>query len=140
MAPLATHLVDKSALARLAVTDVATVLRGLVEAGLTATVGVVALEMLYSARNGSEHDQILADLRAHEWLFTEDEDFRRAIEVQRELTAVGRHRAVSLADLLIAAVAERHGVTVLHYDTDFDLISELTGQPTQWVVPRGSVA
>jgi predicted nucleic acid-binding protein len=96
--------------------------------------------MLYSARNGSEHDQILADLRAHEWLFTEDEDFRRAIEVQRELTAVGRHRAVSLADLLIAAVAERHGVTVLHYDTDFDLISELTGQPTQWVVPRGSIA
>jgi predicted nucleic acid-binding protein len=92
MAPLATHLVDQSALARLAVTDVATVLRGLVETGLTATVGVVALEMQYSARNGSEHDQILADLPAHEWLLTEDEDFRRAIEVQRELIAVGLSR------------------------------------------------
>jgi len=40
---------------------------------------------------------------------------------------------------LIAACAQRHGVTVLHYDGDFDLIAEVTGQPVQWVVPRGSV-
>jgi len=31
-------------------------------------------------------------------------------------------------------------VAVVHYDGDFDLISAVTGQPTQWVVPRGSVA
>jgi predicted nucleic acid-binding protein len=43
-----------------------------------------------------------------------------------------------MADLLIAATAERHGVTVLHYDADYDLIAEVTGQLTQWVVPRGS--
>lgn len=45
----------------------------------------------------------------------------------------------AIADLIIAAVAERHRVTVLHYDADYDLIAEITGQPTQWVVPRGSV-
>jgi predicted nucleic acid-binding protein len=51
----------------------------------------------------------------------------------------GRHRAAGLPDLLQAAVAERHAVTLLHYDSDFDLIAAVTGQPMQWVVPRGSV-
>lgn len=30
-------------------------------------------------------------------------------------------------------------MTVLHYDGDFDMIASLTGQPTEWVVPPGSV-
>jgi Arc/MetJ family transcription regulator len=36
-------------------------------------------------------------------------------------------------------VAERHRVTLLHYDTDFDLIAKVSGQDTQWVVPQGSL-
>jgi hypothetical protein len=28
---------------------------------------------------------------------------------------------------------------VIHYDHDFDLIAEATGQDTRWVVPRGSI-
>jgi predicted nucleic acid-binding protein len=48
--------------------------------------------------------------------------------------------AVGFPDLLIAAVAERERVTVLHYDSDYDLIAGVTGQPMQWVVPRGTVA
>jgi hypothetical protein len=28
---------------------------------------------------------------------------------------------------------------VLHHDTDFDRIAAVTGQPVEWVVPRGSV-
>jgi hypothetical protein len=35
--------------------------------------------------------------------------------------------------------AERHGVSVLHYDRDFDRIAAITGQPVEWVVPAGSV-
>jgi hypothetical protein len=31
-------------------------------------------------------------------------------------------------------------VTVLHYDSDYDVIAAVTGQPMQWVVPRGTVA
>lgn len=42
-------------------------------------------------------------------------------------------------DLLIAAAAEARGLTVLHYDADFDRIAAITGQPCQWVVPAGSV-
>jgi predicted nuclease of predicted toxin-antitoxin system len=44
------------------------------------------------------------------------------------------------SDVLVAACAERAGLTVLHYDADFERIAELTGQPVQWIVPRGSVA
>lgn len=46
---------------------------------------------------------------------------------------------VGFPDLLIAAVAERQGVTILHYDSDLDLIADITDQPSRWVVPRGSV-
>jgi predicted nucleic acid-binding protein len=48
-------------------------------------------------------------------------------------------RAVGLPDLLIAAVAEREGVTVLHYDSDYDHIAAVTGQRIQWVLPRGGL-
>ena len=43
----------------------------------------------------------------------------------------GKHRAPSVPDLLVAAVAERAGLTVLHVDKDFDLIAEVTGQPVE---------
>ncbi len=42
----------------------------------------------------------------------------------------GQHRAPSIPDLLIAATGELVGLTVLHFDKDFDVISEVTGQPT----------
>jgi hypothetical protein len=47
---------------------------------------------------------------------------------------------VPLPDLLVAACAERGGLTVLQYDADFDRIAEVTGQPVQWVVAPGTVA
>lgn len=47
----------------------------------------------------------------------------------------GNHRAFSLADLLIASTAQRHGVTVLHHDEDYGQIAEITGQPSRWVEP-----
>jgi len=56
-----------------------------------------------------------------------------------ELWRSGRVRAVGFPDLLIAAVAEREHVTLLHYDSDYDLIADITSQPIQWVVPRGTV-
>jgi predicted nucleic acid-binding protein len=67
-----------------------------------------------------------------------DEVARRAIEVQGSLAASAQHRSVSIPDLLIAATAEHYGLTVLHYEADFDRIAKLTGQPVEWIVPRGS--
>ena len=43
----------------------------------------------------------------------------------------GHHRAPSVPDLMVAATAELAGLTVLHLDEDFDLIVDVTGQPTE---------
>jgi hypothetical protein len=60
------------------------------------------------------------------------------MDVQGELSRSGRHR-VPIPDLLVAAVAEKERLIVLHYDGDYDTIAGVTGQPVEWVVPRGSV-
>ena len=55
----------------------------------------------------------------------------RTVEVQLLLAREGHHRAPSIPDLIIAAVAELAGLTVLHLDKDFELIAALTGQPLE---------
>lgn len=139
MAAVARYLVDTSAFARHQIDPVARVLDPLIERGLVATCGVVEFELLYSARNAEEYAD-LAEARRNslEWLPTEDTDLRRGLEVQAALAARGQHR-LAFPDLIIAAVAERHRATILHYDSDYELIAEVTGQPAEWVVPRGSV-
>ena len=62
----------------------------------------------------------------------------RALRVQR-LLAERSKRGRKIPDLLVAAAAEELSISVLHYDADFDLISEVTGQGSQWVVPAGTI-
>jgi predicted nucleic acid-binding protein len=140
VAAVARYIADKSALARLRHPTVRAALGDLIEAGLVATCGVIEFELLWSTRSSEEFDDVYKDRNfGYEWLSTEDVDWRRALSVQRELWSTGQMRTVPLPDLLIAAVAERNRVTVLHYDADFDRIAAITLQPTQWVVPRGSI-
>jgi len=140
VAAVATHLADTSALARLRHPPVQAVLGPLIEAGLMATCGVIEFELGWATRSATEYDQVRADRDAgYEWLATRDEDWRRALEVQGALWRAGQMRSVGLPDLLIAAVAERERVTVVHYDGDYDLIAKITRQPVQWVVPPGKV-
>ncbi len=61
------------------------------------------------------------------------------MEVHRELARTSRHRHFRLPDLIIAATAEHAGATVLHYDTGYDRIAAVTGQPTEWIAERGSL-
>jgi predicted nucleic acid-binding protein len=137
---IARYLADKSAIARWHHPPVRTVLTPLIEQGLIATCGITELEVLFSARGKADYNQLAADRRhAYEWLPTEDNDLRRALSVQAELADHGQLRAVSLPDLIIAAVAERHRVCVLHYDEDYEHVAGITGQATRWVVPQGSV-
>ena len=49
------------------------------------------------------------------------------------------HRQVKIPDLLIAAVAARNGLTVVHYDSDYEVIASVTGQATRWAAPRGTI-
>ncbi len=133
-------LADKSALARLPHQQVREALEPLIMTGDVARCSVVDMEILFSARSHRDFAQVRSEREAGFPLVeTEQVDFDRAIAVMDRLAASGHHRAVSIPDLLIAAVAERHRLTLLHYDADFDTIARVTGQGATWVVPRGSV-
>lgn len=106
-------------------------------AGRLAVCEMVALELLYSARNSSDYLRLDTALQALPWVATDSAAMKRALDVQRRLAQRGQHRR-PLPDLIIAATAELAELTVLHYDHDFDLIGELTGQPMEWIVPRGT--
>lgn len=133
------YLIDKSALARMTHEPVRRRLAPIIEAGEAATCAIIDLEVLFSARNLNEYRKIRLrrDMAYHRVPLTEA-IFQRAIDVQAELARTGRHR-VPIPDLVIAAASESASLTVLHYDGDFDTIHEVTGQPVEWVVERGSI-
>lgn len=136
----ATWLVDKSVLARLDLDEVAEVVLPRMQAGEVGVALVTELEVGYSARSTSDYRATREDLIDH--LIPVGMPVRaeqRARDLQRDLIDRGQHRAISVPDLLLAAIADIEQLTVLHYDADFDLIAELTGQPTQWVLPRGTI-
>lgn len=140
MIPGGLYLVDTSAIARVRRPEVHTVLDRLGRQGLLATCVTIDLDVLYSARTPAEHAAIRAARAAGFVELPMHPDIAdRAREVQALLAARGQHRAAGVTDLLTAAIAEHHAATVLHYDADFDPIAAVSGQFTQWVVPRGSV-
>lgn len=105
-----------------------------------ATCGLVELEVLFSSLGYRDFRTARAELAVvYPLAVTRQTDFDRAVEVMSELARRGLHRSAGPVDLVIAAVAERNGLTVLHYDSDYDRIAEVTGQAMEWVVPRGSV-
>ena len=139
MAAVARYLADTSALSRLDRSAVDAALSPLIEAGQVATCGMIALEVLYSARSPDDYVRRQRQLRdGFEQLAMSDEVWQRALEVQAALATRSAHRGAALPDLLIAATAEQHSVTVLHYDHEYDLIASVTGQEVRWVVARGT--
>lgn len=126
-------LIDKSALVRLVGSTDAAEWAARIERGLIRIATVTRLEVGYSARSGPG---LRADLRRPplaampvEYQTPAIED--RAIEVLTLLADRGQHRAPSIPDLIIAATAELTGLTVLHFDKDFEIIAAVTGQPLE---------
>ena len=136
---VARFLVDTSAWGRLRHAEVAARLVPLVDRGLVATCSPLDLEVLWSTRSPLEYEEVRAERLGLEPVDVDQGQWDRALEVQRHLARSSRTRAVGIPDLLIAAAAERHGLTLLHYDADFDVVAEVTGQRCNWVVPRGTV-
>lgn len=134
-----THLVDTSAFARINQPLVAAALESLAMEGCLALCAPTIFELGYGARSHDDYEALMRLIDAFDQAPVTEGDHRRALEVQHQLSATGRHRGLSLVDALVAAVAESRSLTVLHYDADFDLVASATGQPTEWVVERGTV-
>jgi predicted nucleic acid-binding protein len=134
------YLLDKSAAYRTHVPKVRARLEPLMKRGLFLRCGLTDLEAGVSARSSEDHRTLGIYRRdALEYLITPDTVWDRAWEVQEALTDKGLHRSVKVPDLVIAAIAEHHSVSVMHYDRDFDHIASITGQDVEWVVPAGSI-
>ena len=110
-------------------------------AGEIAICGPIRLELLHSARNLPE---FRAKRQALDFLPDAPigpKEWARAIQAYELLAAVGKqhHRSVRHSDLLIAVAAEAAGMTLVHYDHDFDAIQDVTGQPMRWISPRATL-
>lgn len=128
-----TWLIDKSAYTRLAQSPDAQAWIDRIERGLVRISTVTRLEVGYAFRTAAEaHAQAAAPplaLMPIEYLTPAAE--ARAVEVQLLLADRGQHRGPSIPDLLVAALAEMSGLTVLALDKDFELIAQITGQPIE---------
>jgi predicted nucleic acid-binding protein len=111
----------------------------LLVAGRLAAGQMTTLEYLNNAPDPTSYEVLRGALRGHRWLDVTGQAMDRALEVHRALAAKSQHRHFRLPDLIIAATAELHGATVLHYDADYDRIAAITGQPTEWAAPQGSL-
>jgi predicted nucleic acid-binding protein len=104
-----------------------------VAAGLVAVCPITELEFFYRARSAADRESGIEDMRAAFLCVpVHDRAFARAWEVQGDLTAKGQHRGAGPVDLVVAATAELHGLTLLHHDHDFDVVAATTGQPVRW--------
>lgn len=126
-------LVDKSAIVRLATSPNALDWANRLERGLVRITSLTRLEVGYSAKSGNElrAASIVPPLVSMPTEYLTPAIEERAMEVQQVLADRGQHRAPAIPDLLIAATAELAGLTVLHYDKDFELIATITGQPAE---------
>jgi predicted nucleic acid-binding protein len=133
-----TYLADTSAWHRQG--QVAEHWASLVEADDVVLCVPVALELLYSARSGADYEEIASGLEGFERLPLDNHCEALASRAQALLATRGQHRGPSPVDLLIAAIAQAYGATLLHYDRHFDVIARVTGQPAEWLARPGSLS
>ncbi len=137
-------LLDNSAFARLKHPALAAARAREVVRGIrTRTFGVCLpflLEAGFSARNSADYADTLGALLVLPRMPVDAQAEQRALDAQADLAAAGKHR-VSPVDLIIAATADRHQVGVLHYDSDYDILSEHTDLRFEsvWLASQGSL-
>lgn len=131
--PAMEWLIDKSALVRLGASAEADTWADRIQRGLVRIATVTLLEVGYSARDARDLDAGLhgPPVGSMPIQYTTPTAEDRAVRILGLLADRGHHRALSVPNPLIAAIAESAGLVVLHDDKDFDLIAEITGQPVQ---------
>lgn len=98
-------------------------------------------EFAYSARSPAEHADAVRRLHgSFLYLPMAAAIDRIVIDIRTALFAVGKGRAAGVIDVQIAATAIHHHATVLHYDSDYDHITDsYPDLSARWIVPRGTV-
>ena len=114
-------------------------LEQLLAEGRVASCHMTALEFLNNAPDPRSYEVLWRVMHGHRWVDVNEAAMERALDVHRELARTSQHRHFRLPDLIIAATAEQHGLTMLHYDADYDRIAQITNQPAEWVAPRGTL-
>lgn len=89
------------------------------------TTDVVRMEVLAGARDAVDEAQLSGLLSLAELVPVEPADWQHAARVHRQCRA-GGETVRRPTDCLIAAVAIRRGVSVLHRDRDFDTLARHT--------------
>ena len=112
----------------------------LLEKGRLAVCLPFLLEAGYSARSGADHVALIGDLLALPRVHIDEQVEERALDAQRQLARVGHHRLPPV-DVIVAAIADTHGLGILHYDSDYDLLAEKTdlSYESVWLADRGSL-
>lgn len=88
--------------------------------------GLVAASTPLLLETRSGRDLPAADPEELPLLWITERAERRAADFQRQMRAAQQHLGVPPMDYLIAAIAEDHGASILHYDGDFDRLAEHT--------------
>lgn len=126
-------LIDKSAYVRVSSSLDSEEWASRVRRGLVHITTLTQLEIGFSARSAKDYRESLekSPLVQMPVAYITPAIEGRALEIQKALVDIGKHRAPAIPDLLIAATAEAAGLSVLHVDKDYELIAEVTGQPVE---------
>ena len=133
-------LVDTSAWNRInATTELSSRWTDLATAGRVSICPPVRIELLFSASGPADYVAFADELDGLPSRTLSRQAVERAGDVQFKLAERSQHRGPNAVDLFVAAIAEINDLTLLHYDRHFDAIARVTGQPTEWIVPRGTL-
>lgn len=103
-----------------------------IETGAVGMCEATRTEVLFSAVNAEDRDEIDEDLVAPFAPVRVPKDAWRGVETaQYKLAQKGRHRAAGVVDLLLCATAVHHGLPLLHRDNDVATVARVLEEVEQ---------
>lgn len=133
-------LLDTSALVQAHRPEVAGRLEPLLRAGLLYTCPTLDLEVLAAAETATGYRRLAAERReAYRRVPLQPDVGDRALALQGLLTRRAHAGVAEPRDLVVAATALEHNLSVLHYRHVFELLAELCDLDQYAVAPLGSL-
>ena len=126
-------LIDTSAwilvLKRNSSNQVKNIITEILDKDLSATTGIIILELLQGTRIKKEYAEILSDLSALYYFEENKEIWEKASQLRFDLRRMGK--TIPSTDLLIASIALHYDLVLLHADNHFEQIQEHTDLKTK---------